>query len=77
MATRPTELPLVFPTIKTLETLLPFSNAEQVLGAAPERSMDPVLPRVAGTRENHRILLPWEEGYADAAPEPGGLESER
>ena len=63
------ELKLVFPTIKTLETLLPYSSAEGVLAAAPEQTMDPVLPRVVGTREQHRIVLPWEDGYDGAANE--------
>ena len=62
-------LELVFPTIKTLETLLPYSNAEQVLAAAPRRSMEPVLPRVVGTREDYTIILPWEDGYEEAATE--------
>lgn len=69
------ELALVFPTIKTLETLLPYANAEEVLAAAPRRSMEPVLPRVVGTRENHRIVLPWENGYEDAVGEIEGLPS--
>jgi len=61
------EIALVFPTIKTLETLLPYATAEEVMAVAPGRSVEPVLPRVIGTRENHRIVLPWEEGYEDAA----------
>jgi 8-oxo-dGTP pyrophosphatase MutT (NUDIX family) len=68
------ELELVFPTIKTLETLVEFSTAEDVLAAAAERDVEPILPRVAGTRENHRIVLPWEDGYADAAAHPDGLQ---
>ncbi len=66
-------LELVFPTIKTLETLLAYSSAEEVLAAAPQRSMEPVLPRVVGTREAHRIILPWEDGYDDGAAEIEGL----
>jgi 8-oxo-dGTP pyrophosphatase MutT (NUDIX family) len=67
------EMPLVFPTIKTLETLLPHASAEEVLAAAPGRSVDPILPRVVGTREEHRIVLPWEDGYAEAAADVEGL----
>jgi 8-oxo-dGTP pyrophosphatase MutT (NUDIX family) len=68
------ELRLVFPTIKTLETLLPYASAKEVLDAAPGRSLDPVLPRVVGTREDHRIVLPWEDGYDDAAADVDSLE---
>lgn len=57
------ELELVFPTIKTLETLLEFDRAEDVLAAAPERSQEPILPRVVGTPEDHRVLLPGDPDY--------------
>ena len=62
-ANRAGELELVFPTIKTLETLLPFASAEEVLAAAPGRRVEPILPRVVGTREDHRVLLPGDDGY--------------
>jgi 8-oxo-dGTP pyrophosphatase MutT (NUDIX family) len=60
------ELKLVFPTIKTLETLLGFDDADAVIAAAPGERVEPLLPRVAGTRANHRILLPTDEGYDQA-----------
>ncbi len=60
------ELKLVFPTIKTLETLLGFSDADAVIAAAPGDRVEPLLPRVAGTRASHRILLPTDEGYDQA-----------
>jgi 8-oxo-dGTP pyrophosphatase MutT (NUDIX family) len=59
-------LKLVFPTIKTLETLLGFEDAEAVIAAAPGDRVEPLLPRVEGTRSNHRILLPTDEGYDQA-----------
>jgi hypothetical protein len=34
-----------------------------------------VLPRVVGTRESHRIVLPWEAGYEDAAPDLDSLDA--
>ena len=68
------ELELVFPTVKTLETLVPYANAEAVLEAAPGRSLDPILPRVVGTRADHRIVLPWEDGYEGAAADVDSLE---
>jgi 8-oxo-dGTP pyrophosphatase MutT (NUDIX family) len=65
-------LKLVFPTIKTLETLLPYASADEVIEAAASRDPKPILPRVVGTRESHRILLPGDPGYDDqASPGPG------
>lgn len=54
---------LVFPTVKNLETLLPYDSADEVLAAARGRVVEPILPRVIGTREEHRIVLPGEPGY--------------
>ena len=67
-AHRSGELELVFPTIRTLETLLPYESSAAVLDAAPGRDVEPILPRVTGTREDHRVLLPGEEGYEEAGP---------
>jgi 8-oxo-dGTP pyrophosphatase MutT (NUDIX family) len=57
------QMPLVFPTIKHLESLLPYSNAEQALDSARARTVEPVTPRVAGQGEDRRIVLPGEPGY--------------
>jgi 8-oxo-dGTP pyrophosphatase MutT (NUDIX family) len=57
------ELSLVFPTIKHLESLLPYASAEEVLAAARERVVDPVLPRVIGEGGERRVVLPGEPGY--------------
>ncbi len=67
------ELELVFPTIKTLETLLGHASADEVIAAARERVVEPILPRVVGTRENHRVVLPWEDGYEDGASDTDNL----
>jgi 8-oxo-dGTP pyrophosphatase MutT (NUDIX family) len=56
-------LPLVFPTIKHLESLLPYSRSEEVLEAARDRVVEPVLPRVVGEGGERRVLLPGEPGY--------------
>ena len=42
------ELPLVFPTIKHLESLVGFANAEEALEAARRRDVKPVEPRGRG-----------------------------
>src|SRR5262245_2674499 len=57
---RADELPLVFPTIKHLESLVSFANAEEALEAARRREVRPVEPRVVGEGEKRRIILPDE-----------------
>jgi len=57
------ELSLVFPTIKHLESLLPYPSAAEVLAAARDRTIEPVLPRVVGEGSERRVVLPGEPGY--------------
>jgi 8-oxo-dGTP pyrophosphatase MutT (NUDIX family) len=57
------EIDLVFPTIKHLESLLPYSSSEEVLAAARDRVIEPVLPRVVGAEGEERVLLPGDPGY--------------
>jgi 8-oxo-dGTP pyrophosphatase MutT (NUDIX family) len=57
------DLSLVFPTIKHLEALLPYEGAADVLAAAGDRSLEPVLPRVIGEGSDRRVVLPGEPGY--------------
>ena len=52
------ELPLVFPTIKHLESLVGFANAAEALEAARRREVKPVEPEVVGEGEDRRIVLP-------------------
>lgn len=54
------ELPLVFPTIKHLESLVPFANAEEALEAARRREVRPVEPELVGEGKERRIVLPDE-----------------
>jgi 8-oxo-dGTP pyrophosphatase MutT (NUDIX family) len=54
------ELPLVFPTIKHLESLVDFANAPEALEAAKRREVKPVEPRVEGEGGERRIILPDE-----------------
>jgi 8-oxo-dGTP pyrophosphatase MutT (NUDIX family) len=57
------ELSLVFPTIKHLEALLPYTGAEEVLAAARGRRIEPIMPRVVGKGQERRVVLPGEPGY--------------
>ena len=54
------ELPLVFPTIKHLESLVGFANAEEAIRAAKGREVKPVEPRVIEGGGERRIVLPDE-----------------
>lgn len=52
------ELPLVFPTIKHLESLAEFATAEEALEAARRREVKPVEPEVIAEGDEERIILP-------------------
>ncbi len=56
------EIELVFPTIKHLESLLPYRSSDEVLDAVGER-VEPVLPKVVGEGDEMRVLLPGDPGY--------------
>lgn len=60
------ELELSFPTIKHLEALVTLPDAAAVLASAAEREVTPVTPRVIGTTDEFRVVLPGEPGYDDA-----------
>lgn len=64
-AYRAGEIMLVFPTIKHLEQLSGFASAEALIDHARTRTVQPVQPRVIGTGETARIVLPGEPGYDD------------
>ncbi len=59
------EILLVFPTIKHLEQLERFASARELLDHARTRTVEPVQPRVVGSGEQARIVLPGEPGYED------------
>jgi 8-oxo-dGTP pyrophosphatase MutT (NUDIX family) len=54
---------LVFPTIKHLEQIGGFATADELLGHARGRTVEPVQPRVVMSGETARIVLPGEPGY--------------
>lgn len=57
------EIMLVFPTIKHLESLTRFRTATALIGHARGRDVRPVAPRLLGSGETARIVLPGEPGY--------------
>jgi 8-oxo-dGTP pyrophosphatase MutT (NUDIX family) len=62
-ASRSGDIMLVFPTIKHLEQLSGFESARALMDHARTRTVEPVQPRVVGTGETARIVLPGEPGY--------------
>src|SRR6187402_1067302 len=57
------ELSLAFPTVKQLESLLAFPTSEEALAAHRERAVEPILPKVIGSPESHRVVLPGDPDY--------------
>jgi 8-oxo-dGTP pyrophosphatase MutT (NUDIX family) len=57
------ELAIAFPTVKQLESLLPFKTSDDALAAHRDRTVEPILPKVIGTREDHRVVLPGDPDY--------------
>jgi 8-oxo-dGTP pyrophosphatase MutT (NUDIX family) len=62
-AHRAREILLVFPTIKHLEQISPFSTAAALLEYARGRTVQAIQPRVVVDGEVARVVLPGEPGY--------------
>lgn len=61
------ELALAFPTVSQLNSLLPFESADEALSAFRDLVIEPILPKVVGSREDHRIVLPGDPDYPEPA----------
>lgn len=59
------ELAVVFPTRKHLERIAAYGSAAELLSDARRLTVEPVEPRVIGSGEQARIVLPGEPGYED------------
>jgi 8-oxo-dGTP pyrophosphatase MutT (NUDIX family) len=57
------ELVLAFPTIAQLTALAEFGTAEEALETHRGRTIEPILPKVVGTKEDHRVVLPGDPDY--------------
>lgn len=57
------ELVLAFPTVKQLELLLPFRTSDEAIVAHRGREVEPILPKVIGSPEEHRVVLPGDPDY--------------
>jgi 8-oxo-dGTP pyrophosphatase MutT (NUDIX family) len=62
-ATAAGEMAIVFPTVKHLERIAGYGSAAELLDVARGLTVEPVQPRVIGTCEQARIVLPGEPGY--------------
>jgi 8-oxo-dGTP pyrophosphatase MutT (NUDIX family) len=61
------DLVLAFPTVKQLESLARFATAEEALAAYRGGSVEAILPKVVGGKEDHRVVLPGDPDYPDPA----------
>jgi 8-oxo-dGTP pyrophosphatase MutT (NUDIX family) len=59
------EMALSFPTVKQLESLLSFRTAEEAIEAHREAAVEPTLPKLIGTADEHRVVLPGDPDYPD------------
>lgn len=62
-AQRTGEIALAFPTVKQLESLLPFRTADDALAAHRNLEVAPILPKVIGTPADNRVVLPDDPDY--------------
>jgi 8-oxo-dGTP pyrophosphatase MutT (NUDIX family) len=58
------ELEMLPPTITTLTELGQYATTDEVMAAATDRDIAPVLPKILITGDELEFLLPHEEGYA-------------
>lgn len=57
------ELVLAFPTIAQLQSLVSFRSSDDVLEAHRGCTVEPILPKVIGTIDQHRVVLPGDPDY--------------
>ena len=57
------EMALAFPTINQLRALREFRTSEEAIEAHRGRAVEPILPKVIGTQEDHRVVLPGDPDY--------------
>jgi len=57
------EIVLAFPTVKQLEALVPFRTSDEAIDAHREATIEPILPKVIGTTEDNRVVLPGDPDY--------------
>jgi 8-oxo-dGTP pyrophosphatase MutT (NUDIX family) len=57
------ELTLAFPTLSQLHLLREHGTAEEAITAYRNRTVEAILPKVIGDRDDHRVVLPGDPDY--------------
>src|SRR3954451_5824089 len=57
------EIVLAFPTLSQLHSLLPFATSDDALAAHRDTKIEPILPKVLGGEDDHRVVLPGDPDY--------------
>lgn len=59
------QLELSFPTVKHLEELAGFADADAVIAGCAGRHIEAMTPKVRGDRDDFEVLLPGDPGFAE------------
>jgi 8-oxo-dGTP pyrophosphatase MutT (NUDIX family) len=57
------EMALAFPTLAQLRALASFGTAAEAIEAHRDRAVEPILPKLIGSREEHRVVVPGDPDY--------------
>jgi hypothetical protein len=57
------KMALAFPTVNQLESLRRFGSSEEAIAAHRGAEVEPILPKVIGSPEEHRVVLPGDPDY--------------
>jgi 8-oxo-dGTP pyrophosphatase MutT (NUDIX family) len=57
------DLTLAFPTISQLRILQSFHSSDEALAAHRDGMVEAILPKVIGTKDDHRVVLPGDPDY--------------
>jgi 8-oxo-dGTP pyrophosphatase MutT (NUDIX family) len=57
------EMALAFPTVAQLQSLSSYATSDEAFAAHRDRPVEPILPKVIGSRTDHRVVLPGDPDY--------------
>lgn len=64
------EMPIAFPTLRQLESLVPFSTAREAIEHHRGRPVEPILPKPVGEGDSLRMALPGDPDYPGNGSSP-------